>query len=103
MKPDPTLKAGPPRRVYKFEDMEVVWRIDGSVLYKSDRMRRYMIVRNRVGENEIPLEVIHLMFYEAHNKRYPLEGHVKCNGGPDLDFHWDTKQKKFEVEIAEAS
>lgn len=98
MHPKLNLKAGPPKRIYAYEDMQVVWRADGSVLYKSDRTRGHYIggLYHKCGPNEIDQAAIYLMLHSTHNKDYNVyQGVVNTTDNYNVAFYWQFKTKSY--------
>lgn len=91
----PVIQNKPPIRTYIYDDMECVYRANHSLLYKSSRMRHYLIIRNEVGPNEVDQAVIYAMFRDTHQKQYPTSGTVHTSDVYSISFNWNPNTRSF--------
>lgn len=99
----PTIQGKAPLEVWRLQDMTVVWRADGSFLYKSDRLKHYMraIEPPARSKTSAVLTCIHLMLYDVHNKEYPTSGVILGTLGPNIVYNWNSTVRKYDISLDE--
>lgn len=75
--PKPTIKGKPAPKYYVCHDMVVVYRADGSMLYKSNRTKHYIIIREHIKLEQADTVALDIMFRRIHSKQYPTDALVQ--------------------------